>query len=285
MRIFAFLLAALVLAGCQSASVNPYILPGVSELPEPVLSNEELRDLIGIVDTNDNPSLPGHADRVEEVAIRAHASGSAGPSPFDVKLESTLEGKDATTYPPATWRIVNRSRYCLILPLSDGMYLNSEQGRWIEHHVNVSVVAAAGNYGTENQFASYENEDLEHCKENAEYIEYVYPRVRDGHKLLYVASLDPSGAARWHQSTGCGGIESICVYAPWAPDPRGDWWGGTSAAAPMVTAALASVLAVHPHLSGPDLIRLAKECADKIEGLPGLGTINVLCMNDRASIL
>ena len=50
----------------------------------------------------------------------------------------------------------------------------------------------------------------------------------------------------------------------------------------MVSMAIASVLVVHPELTAPQLIRLVKDCADKAPDLPGLGTLNVECMLNRA---
>ena len=89
--------------------------------------------------------------------------------------------------------------------------------------------------------------------------------------------------------TGCLGevFTDGCIYAPaWLAHPidAGDEdrivdFGGTSASAPHVAAALASVLAVYPDTSPQDLIRLAKACAIPTPSLPGgVGRADFACM-------
>ena len=211
-------LCALALAACQPASVNPYMLPGVSELPDPVLSNEDLAELVGIVDANDYEGMEDHPEKVAAAVCEAYSSGCGASNPFFMRI---LRQGDFFR-PDPSWRLVNVSLHNPYLAQADGWHWNLDTGRWEENPGNAAYVVITGNYGYDQYFRQFQQvEELADMEMNVHYIEDVYPRVRDGHKILYVASLDPSGTARWHQSTGCGGIESICVYAPWAPVPGG----------------------------------------------------------------
>lgn len=107
-------------------------------------------------------------------------------------------------------------------------------------------------------------------------------------KVLYVSGYenDIGGTVRHPNATGCVGVEDACVYAPFEfvlpprsrERPRDIQ--GTSGSAPNVAMALTSVLAFFPETTGPDLIRLAKECADPEPGLSGLGVANFACMTE-----
>ena len=117
-------------------------------------------------------------------------------------------------------------------------------------------------------------------------------------KMLFVAGYNTEKAAegvyeRSEYSVGCIGerpSEGLSEGCIWAPElhkiPRTDTGftnilgvGGTSAAAPHVASALASVLAVFPDMSPQDLIRLAKACAIPTPSLPGgIGRADFACM-------
>ena len=90
-------------------------------------------------------------------------------------------------------------------------------------------------------------------------------------------------------TTGCigEGYSEGCIWAPsWIAYPydgpdedRVFEFGGTSASAPHVAAALASVLAVFPETTPQNLVRLAKACAIPTPSLPGgVGRADFTCM-------
>ena len=102
-------------------------------------------------------------------------------------------------------------------------------------------------------------------------------------KVLYVGGYgitDDGEYVRSGSSTGCTGVESGCLYAPFEFNLPGGigGFGGTSASAPNVASALASVLAVFPDTEGTELVRLAKACAIRESTLSGLGRANFNCM-------
>ena len=101
-------------------------------------------------------------------------------------------------------------------------------------------------------------------------------------KVLYIAGYtvdEENGYVRDSGSTGCTGVEDGCLYAPMDFDiPDDDGFSGTSASAPSVASALASVLALFPDTEGTDLIRLAKACAIREDNLVGLGRADFGCM-------
>ena len=90
-------------------------------------------------------------------------------------------------------------------------------------------------------------------------------------------------------ATGCEGegYSEGCIWAPsWIAYPydgsdedRIVDFGGTSASAPHVASALASVLAVFPETTPQNLVRLAKACAIPTPSLPGgVGRADFTCM-------
>ena len=116
-------------------------------------------------------------------------------------------------------------------------------------------------------------------------------------KMLFAAGYDPKKAAEGVYeravdpvpSVGCigEGLSDGCIWVPNVYKfPETDTGfrkirgvGGTSAAAPHVASALASVLAVFPDTSPEDLIRLAKACAIPTPSLPGgVGRADFACM-------
>ena len=110
-------------------------------------------------------------------------------------------------------------------------------------------------------------------------------------KMLFVSGYRIEGGVykRSAASVGCigEGFSEGCIWVPNSysfPEvntiegPRNNV-GGTSAGAPHVAAALASVLAVFPDTSPVDLIRLAKACAIPTPSLPGgVGRADFACM-------
>ena len=109
-------------------------------------------------------------------------------------------------------------------------------------------------------------------------------------KLLLVAGYDTAAAERGeyrNSGTGCEG-EGYSEGCIWAPFRISHWSGGaemvvsmsgTSASAPHVASALASVLAVFPETTPQNLVRLAKACAIPTPSLPGgVGRADFTCM-------
>ncbi len=109
------------------------------------------------------------------------------------------------------------------------------------------------------------------------------------HDILIVAGYTKDGSGAFipdSLTTQCEGVDSGCLYAPFAFEFEGQngdsaWDVGTSLSAPFVAAGLASVLAVFPETSGEELIRLAKACAVAEPGLKnGLGRFSLSCMDN-----
>ena len=95
------------------------------------------------------------------------------------------------------------------------------------------------------------------------------------------------------RSTRCKLIEEACFYMPYGylisrplsvsnPSLRfeRDTYG-TSFSSPAFAGILASALALAPHKSGSEIVQLAKDCAQPIDGLDGLGIPDYLCMKKR----
>ena len=118
-------------------------------------------------------------------------------------------------------------------------------------------------------------------------------------KVLYVSGYNAVKAAEegiYERDgvTGCigEGFSEGCIWAPaWFGYPyyardedRIVDFGGTSASAPHVASALASVLAVFPETTPQNLIRVAKACAIPTPSLPGgVGRADFTCMTKMGS--
>lgn len=141
-----------------------------------------------------------------------------------------------------------------------------------------AVVQSTGNEGIE-QFYKVTN----YSPNNATDVKFRknIARAITADKVLYVAGYTRVNGeyVRDPSSTGCTGVESSCLYAPFSfSTPDGGDVSGTSGSAPNVAAALASVLAIFPDTEGVALIRLAKACAIPEQGLSGLGRADFGCM-------
>ena len=81
--------------------------------------------------------------------------------------------------------------------------------------------------------------------------------------LIFVStySFDSNVYTRHPSSSSCLGVNSGCLWLPALLSDGSNW--GTSGAAPRLSAALASVLAVMPSTSHQDLAKFAKNCAKK----------------------
>ena len=231
----------LTMAGCVQTSEPSFV------------SNAEMQRMAVVFDRR-----IGNADHPEFVMGIACSSyvGACDPHPFTLKDKWEYRSE----YPSSA------KLGLMALAKDEGMPLFCYPS---ENRFKFPIVQSAGNYGSANYFDKpkfREDAALRNCRD------VVLPAMMKHGKVLYVAGLHGDNHARHPDSSGCVGVEQACVWSPWNGSD------GTSGAAARVFGSLASVLAVHPHLSGFDLVQLAKACADKIPGLPGLGTINVECM-------
>lgn len=145
------------------------------------------------------------------------------------------------------------------------------------------VVQSAGNDSTEEFF---NEENVWYINQHENGVEKV-KEAGAADKVLYVAGYTTNQdgeVVRDPKSTGCTGADEYCLYAPmWfqITDAYGVLSaGGTSLAAPNVSAALASVLAIFPDTEGVELIRLGKACAVAVPTLSGLGKADFTCMTN-----
>ena len=145
-------------------------------------------------------------------------------------------------------------------------------------------VWSAGNEGTADFRRSLPNSfDDPHTPPDHPLHGNVFIRQLENNDGLVVAGYAKQNGVfvRASQSTGCGGIDGGCLYAPFVYTPvAGETVAGTSYSAPFVAAGLASVLAVFPQTPGKSLIRLAKACAVPEPGLNGLGRFSLACMDN-----
>ena len=118
-------------------------------------------------------------------------------------------------------------------------------------------------------------------------------RAIAANKLLFVAGWDrdvDGNYIRHDHSSSCRDLDGGCL---WAQFEFSGYVKGTSFAAPQVSAALASVLAVFPDTSHQDLAKFGKSCAKKTgEGIEellaksgGTGVADFNCMGDVVSAL
>ena len=138
------------------------------------------------------------------------------------------------------------------------------------------VIHGAGNEGRD-QFAH-----ILSYADGAEEVKRNIAEAIQANSVLYVAGYEYSGSVyrRHPLSTGCVGVESGCIWAPFL--------GGTSLAGPHVAAAAASVLSVFPDTHYADLAKFTKACAKKegqgIEEMlrqsGGVGVADFTCMGD-----
>ena len=111
--------------------------------------------------------------------------------------------------------------------------------------------------------------------------------------LIFVStySFNSNVYTRHSSSSSCRGVNSGCLWLPAVLSDGINW--GTSGAAPQLSAALASVLAVMPSTSHQNLAKFAKNCAKKsgngIEKLltdsGGTGVADFNCMSNSLSAL
>lgn len=287
----ACLAAAALLTSCgggggAGSPHGVYALPGIDRLPlgEIRASNDQVAGMVGIIEPRSIEDSELHALSVSVVACNSFVTACenpgnplAGSAPFTLYTPSALSSGFLDRIPAST-KLVSAS-------------FSSRFGSMVEGYGDTlpfAIVQAAGNSEEERYFAQfgYAELGLLGLGIGIEAITNSYEAI-NADKILYVSgySRNRSGRIVRHpSSTGCVGVEEACVYAPFVFQlPRsgrlaGYTVSGTSYSAPNVAMALASVLAFYPGTSGPDLVRLAKTCAERAPGLSGLGLANFECM-------
>ncbi len=291
--------ALLMLSGCGGSGgggrYSSLALPGINRLPADEIraSNAELAGMVGIAEPGSIYDENRHAILVSKVACNSFikpcenvANPLEGSTPFTLYTPTFDPGDDIS--------IAVRDDLLEQIPASTKLVSVSFLPGFAEFHggdLPFAVVRGAGNTGEESFYSIYRDTTSEISEPYRTlavlgFAANVAEATADD-KLLFVAGYrrQRSGRiARHPNSTGCVGIEEACVYAPFVfALPPGSQEerravAGTSGSAPNVAMALASVLAIFPGTSGPDLIRLAKSCADPSPGMPGLGLADFRCM-------
>lgn len=306
--------ALLMLSGCGGSGGGQYsglALPGINRLPvdEIRASNAELARMVGIAEPGTIDAEDRHAIQVSKVACNSFikpcenvANPLAGSIPFT--LYTPTFDPDESDSPNVRDNLLEQ------IPASTKLVSVSFFPGFTEYYggeLPFAVVRGAGNTG-EERFRSIYRDLTSKISEpyRTQVIEGFDANVHEAmatDKLLFVAGHGQRRSGRHPNSTGCVGIEAACVYAPFVFElPPGSQEAdltvadtplpgsqeaeadltvaGTSGSAPNVAMALASVLAFYPDTSGPDLIRLAKSCANPRPGMPGLGLADFTCMTN-----
>ncbi len=292
-----------------------FAAPGVNRLPihEIEATNAELAQMVALVEYSSIDDPERHPHLVSKVACNSFVKAcdnlgnpTAGDAPYSLVTPMLTPGtEDALSLTesllerlPPTTKLVSLS----VEPVSYALV--ERYGDTLPY----ALVQSSGNSGRDEFFHAARVGQEEHVgivfdPANNAYVHVdgvpVSPfvtgmiwRIRtaiDADKVLYVSGhrYGRNGRiVRDPNATGCVGVENACVYAPFEfrlPPGSGESVRrvqGTSGSAPNVAMALTSVLAFFPETTGPDLIRLAKECADPQPGLTGLGVADFGCMTE-----
>lgn len=298
-----------------------FAAPGINRLPihEIKATNAELAQMVALVEYASIYDPERHPHLVSKIACSSFVKAcdilsypTAGDAPFSL-VTLTLDPLPEKPGPSTDNLLEQLQPTTKLVSLSvEPVYYNL-----VERYGDTlpfALVQSAGNSGQDEFFHSQGIEEpgqeervgIVFDPQNNTYIyvdgEPVRPSVRSmiwgiraaaaADKVLYVSAYDNVGISRivrHPEATGCVGVENACVYAPFEFElPRGSRERlrkvrGTSGSAPNVAMALTSVLAFFPETTGPDLIRLAKECANPEPGLSGLGVADFTCMTELGS--
>lgn len=300
-----------------------FAAPGINRLPihEIKATNAELAQMVALMEYADTDDSEGdHARVVSKIACNSFVKAcdnlgnpTAGDAPFSL-VTPTLDPFPEFVAQQTDNLLEELQPTTKLVSLSVEPVYYTLVERWGDD-LPFALVQASGNSGQDEFFHSLgtaeepdEEEERVGIVFDPEYNTYVHVdgtpvsplvsgmiwRIRaavSADKVLYVSGYENGigGAVRHPNATGCVGVEDACVYAPFEFElPPGSRERqrdiqGTSGSAPNVAMALTSVLAFFPETSGPDLIRLAKECADPEPRLSGLGIANFTCMTDLGS--
>lgn len=245
------------------------------------LTNQEVAEQFTVVEGFDD----SHAVAVRSIACHSYITGCDDPHDLSTTPYSFFAiGRDNETKERKLRQFLNDPAFSAVklvsystIPLSHGIVDGAGAGAGYDiATLPFVVIQGAGNEGTENFLPPNNNSTGKKYFREAQ-------KAMAADKVLYVAGYDRVNGAyvRDPQSTGCTGVDSSCLYAPYVFHPPGSATvAGTSASAPNVAAALASVLAIFPDTEGVELIRLAKACAVAEPGLSGLGRADFGCMTE-----
>ena len=274
-------------------------IQGIDRIPLDAIraTNKRMRTMFAIMEYKGDPhepeaySPPGnrrtpHSDNVRVVACHSYIRACEGPfgdnAPFQFHLgvrypgggqdlDSEQQIENILDDLPGTVKIVSTS------------YGGSTPSVLKGARLPFASIEITGNDDRETYLAAVHNvDDIQRMRE----------AIR-ADKLLLVSGYNVikarDGVYERDGVTGCKGavFTDGCIWVPngfgYPPDVNNEDrtidFGGTSAAAPHVASALASVLAVFPDTSPVDLIRLAKACAIPTPSLPGgVGRADFACM-------
>ena len=267
-----------------------FALGGISRIPliEGRLSNAEMRKRYLIMDSGTN------TDHALDIRTAACLSYIVACDQSDPSSQPFTQVTFANEIPTALTSQDNLLAVVSVKPFGYEFYLATNAKL---EHVGVQ---SAGNDGTINFFDEYEYQEANNRFVVVSSQQPASPRANSGRlriiaatrnpnadKILYVAgSTVVNGRVVPHSSTTqcvTTYIEAHCLYAPYVSQfPREDGGletlSGTSSAAQLVGAALASVWSVFPSTPPSQLLRLAKNCAKPEPGLNGLGLADFTCM-------
>ena len=278
--------------------------PGIKELQiqDIVATNYEIASMYAIVEQGakgrhghirNNIWREFHGDGVRRIACYSHATcrgAFLADPPFQFRFGSSPPGRLYGWYLTKYMRDMFDSLPRTVKLVSTS-FSPARPSELYGPDLPFASIEAVGNYGVVNFFDSPENKFsfLSRLIYGVNRKSNILSAI-SADRVLFVAGYDPEkvrreGVYERHpNSTGCGGIERGCIWAPYGftfRDGNEEYrYVGTSGSAPHVASALASVLAISPKMSGTDLIRLAKACAIPTPGLPGLGRVDFTCLHD-----
>ena len=247
--------------------------PGIDRIPLSAVraSNSQVADMYAILEAT--PDGHSHSNGVRWVACNSYISACTDPQGSDVPFtvyNTEQEGysfEDLLPDVAASIKLVSIS----VRPVN-GIIGDNGAG------LPFVVVQSAGNDAREEFF--HPGDDFEGDPALADQKRNILAAIA-ANKVLYVGGyrITENGEyVRSNSSTGCTGVASGCLYTPDEFTLPGHAFTGTSASAPHLASALASVLALFPDTDGTDLIRLAKSCSIRESTLSGLGRADFHCM-------
>ncbi len=251
------------------------------------LTNQEVAKRVTIAESNEMSH--SHPQAVMDIFCHSYITGCDDPEDLSTTPYSFFAiGRDNETKERRLRQFLNDPAFSQVklvsysaYPISHGIVDGAGEGAGYDiATLPFVVLQSTGNDGTEN-FYNVTNYSINNGPSVAARKNIELAIAAD--KVLYVAGYTRvNGRYERHEtSTGCTGVDSSCLYAPFVFHPPGSASvAGTSASAPNVAAALASVLAIFPDTEGVELIRLAKACAVAEPGLSGLGRADFGCMTE-----
>ena len=280
---------------------NTDTVPGIDGIPLGTVkvTNGKMADMFAIIEPKLGEGIAHspagvlrtpHSDMVRVVACRSYIRACGDPfgpdTPFRLYLgERYPEGlPERGSYEQVFTILENLPESVKIVSASFHGYGTAEM---FGPHLPFAIIQSVGNGGTSSPF--FLDDRGEWIPFLMRYRENITASI-DAGRHLFVAGYDTAKAAdgvyvRDTDSNGCRGVRS-CIWAPFtfrypSADAHRGPFHGTSAGAPHVAAALASVMAATPDMTPEELVRLAMECAIPTPSLPGgVGRADFTCMTD-----